>query len=99
MKNVFKIPKSYFTPFLEEVAKYKDGVHPLNMGANKQQVCRLERELHVSLPKRYKEFLMILNGGELFAVPAGTNICQIYFPEEGMRRSGIGYLDDSLDNN
>ena len=90
---------SYFTPFLEEVARYKDGVHPLNVGANKQQVRRLERELGVSLPKRYKEFLMIHNGGELFAVPAGTNLCQIYIPEEGPRRPGIGYLEDSFNKN
>lgn len=52
-------------------------MHHLNVGINIKEIEKLEKNLNIKLPCVYKCFLQQCNGGELFAIPAGTIISEI----------------------
>jgi cell wall assembly regulator SMI1 len=49
---------------------------------------QLEADLKIKLPEVYREFLKICNGGELFAIPAGTILSEVYDPSKGEKKQG-----------
>ncbi|WP_399627922.1 SMI1/KNR4 family protein [Sporosarcina sp. SG10008] len=81
-------------PFLEEINKYADGVHSLNIGVDLDTIEKLEIELNIQIPEIYKDFLLACNGGELF-IP-GTILSEIYIPSFGPKQIGNSYLNDSF---
>jgi len=83
-------------PFFDEINKYKEGIHNLNDGVSDFQINNIEKSFNISLPNIYKDFLKLVNGGELFAIPSGTTISQIYDPSKGTKQEGISYLDESM---
>lgn len=94
--------KKFFTnnkvlkPFFDEINKYADGIHNLNNGIDANNIEQLEKQLNIKLPKVYKEFLQICNGGELFATPSGTVLSEIYDCTRGPMENGGSYLNESL---
>ncbi len=87
---------SYFNDFLEEVKKYTKNIHNLNAGATRKSIEETEVKLGMKLPKRYFEFLLLHNGGELFAIPTGTVLAEVFNVENSQRIKGIAYLDESF---
>lgn len=83
-------------PFFEEINKYVNGVHYLNAGVSIDEIEELEKHLNIKLPCIYKRFLQNCNGGELFAVPAGTVIAEVYVPSKGPMQIGGAYLNESF---
>ena len=71
--------RDYFAPFDTEIEKYAEGVHLLNEGAEEY----------------YREWLKIHNGGELFAVPAGTVLSGLCGDNEPI--TGESYLESNFD--
>lgn len=69
----------------------------MNSGALKEEIHEAEKDLNLKLPNLYKEFLQIYNGGEIFAVPAGTTILKVKEHSEE-RKQGIGYINDAFDS-
>lgn len=96
MAKKFTTNNRILRPFFDELNKYSEGVHNLNEGASPSSIENLERTLGVNLPKIYKEFLQICNGGELFAVPAGTVISEIYDTSKGVKQIGGSYLNEAF---
>ncbi len=85
---------NYLKPFIDEVNKYVEGVHNLNEGVDISVIKECENRLGVQFPQTYKLLLMEYNGGELFALPAGTVLSEIYLKESGEK--GVSYLDEVL---
>ena len=83
LSNVFK-----------EIFKYADGVHVLNPRVNLNHIIEVEKELAVTFPKIYKDFLQVCNGGELF-IP-GTVLAELYHPELGAMKKGTSYINESF---
>lgn len=81
--------------FYDEIEKYSVGIHNLNQGIDAKGIEAYEEKYGMCLPKSLKEFLMISNGGELFALPTGIKIAGILGEEN--RRRGIFYLEDNFD--
>ena len=82
MKSV----NSYFSSFYTEINKYSAGIHILNPGTSESLLSDFENKYNIKLPYYYREWLKINNGGELFAVPAGTILSQLLgdsYPIEG----------------
>lgn len=96
MSKKITINNSNLKPFFEEVNKYADGVHNLNDGIGNDEIEQLEKQLNIKLPLIYKEFLQTCNGGELFAVPAGTVISEVYDPTKGPMQVGDAYLNEAF---
>ncbi|MFK3961884.1 SMI1/KNR4 family protein [Pseudalkalibacillus hwajinpoensis] len=67
---------------LKEIFKYADGVHVLNPGVNLNHIIEVEKELAITFPKIYKNFLQVCNGGELF-IP-GSILSDLYHPDLGV---------------
>lgn len=86
----------YLKPFFDEINKYSEGVHNLNEGADSSAIDCLEEDLKIKLSKNYREFLEICNGGELFAVPAGTVLSEVYISSNSPIKEGTSYLNDSF---
>ena len=84
-----------FKSICEEINKYSKGIHKMNSGALKEDINQAEKDLNVKLPDLYKEFLEIYNGGELFAIPAGTTILKVKEVSEE-KKQGIGYINDAF---
>lgn len=80
--------------FFEEVNKYKNNVHSLNRGVEISHIEQVEKELNITFPKIYKDFLQISNGGEVFIL--GTVLSEIYHPSLGQRNRGASYINDSF---
>ncbi|WP_170272159.1 SMI1/KNR4 family protein [Clostridium tarantellae] len=89
--------KNYFKPFIDELNKYADGVNKLNKGVNINLIEKCENKLKIKLPETYKLFLNKYNGGELFAVPVGITLTEIYIKEKGLKEKGGSYLDETFD--
>lgn len=87
--------KDYFAPFDTEIEKYAEGVHLLNEGAEESAVRAFEGRYAVRLPYYYREWLKIHNGGELFAVPAGTVLSGLCGDNEPI--AGESYLESNFD--
>jgi cell wall assembly regulator SMI1 len=86
----------YFKPFFDEINKYSEGVHNLNEGASSNDIESLEVALRIKLPLNYRKLLELCNGGELFAVPAGTVLSEVYIPSNGAMKRGASYLNESF---
>ena len=86
-----------FKPFLEEINKYVENVHSLNPGVDINYIEQVEKEININVPKIYKEFLQVCNGGELF-IP-GTVLSEIYYPTLGQKRKGTSYINESFKEN
>ena len=86
----------YIKPFIDEVNKYAKDVHKLNKGVSMDLIEECEEKLGIRLPLTYKYFLMMYNGGELFALPSGTVLSEIYIESNGLRKKGVPYLDEVL---
>lgn len=84
---------SEFKSICEEINKYSKGIHKMNPGALKTDIDNAEKELNLKLPNLYRKFLEIYNGGELFAIPAGTTISKVKEVSEE-KKQGIGYIND-----
>ncbi|WP_121616338.1 SMI1/KNR4 family protein [Virgibacillus halodenitrificans] len=80
--------------FFEEINKYADNVHALNPGVDIKYINNVEEELNIKLPKVYKEFLQVCNGGELF-IP-GTVLSEVYYPDLGTKKRGTSYINESF---
>ena len=81
-----KSVNSYFSSFYTEINKYSAGIHILNSGTSESLLSDFEHKYNIKLPYYYREWLKINNGGELFAVPAGTILSQLLgdsYPIEG----------------
>lgn len=52
--------------FVKELNRYSGQLHSLYRGLNKSDIQKLQRELDISLPEMYVEFLMKFNGATLF---------------------------------
>ncbi|WP_315076408.1 SMI1/KNR4 family protein [uncultured Clostridium sp.] len=85
-----------FEPICREIKNYANGIHKMNSGALKTDIEQAEKDLNLKLPNLYKEFLQIYNGGELFAIPAGTTIAKVKESSEE-KKQGIGYINDAFD--
>lgn len=96
MANKFITNNPILRPFFDELNKYSEGVHNLNEGASPSLIENLESTLGIKLPKNYKEFLQICNGGELFAAPAGTVISEIYDASKDTKKIGCSYLNEAF---
>ncbi|MDR1193842.1 MAG: SMI1/KNR4 family protein [Peptococcaceae bacterium] len=83
-----------FALFINEVNKYTEGVHFLNPGAELSVIEGFEKSNNISLPKQYKNFLRLHNGGELFR--PGVVLAAIYNGKTGDKKIGVPYLDESL---
>jgi cell wall assembly regulator SMI1 len=83
-------------PFFDEINKYSEGVHNLNEGAGNNDIESLEVSLKIKLPLNYRKLLGLCNGGELFAVPAGTVLSEVYIPSKGAIKMGTAYLNESF---
>ncbi|MCP3742655.1 SMI1/KNR4 family protein [Rossellomorea sp. BNER] len=81
-------------PFFEEINKYTDNVHSLNKEVELADISKLEIELNIQIPRIYKDFLQVCNGGELF-IP-GTVLSEIYTHSSGTKQRGGSYLNDSF---
>ena len=86
----------YFKPFFDEINKYSEGVHNLNKGISNGEIKGLEVALKIELPIKYTKLLELCNGGELFAVPTGTVLSEVYIPSNGEMKGGASYLNESL---
>ncbi len=62
----------YYKKFYDEVSKYAEGIHVLREGAAEETIEEFEKQYDMRLPANYRKWLLLNNGGELFAVPAGT---------------------------
>lgn len=87
---------NYIKSFKDEIDKYTKGVHNLNKGVSLELIEICEKKLKVKIPLMYKSFLMTWNGGELFAIPVGVELTEVYIETTGPKKRGIGYLDESL---
>jgi cell wall assembly regulator SMI1 len=96
MYKKFSTNNLYFKPFFDEINRYSEGVHNLNEGANISDIEQLELSLKIKLPMNYKKLLEICNGGELFAIPAGTVLSEVYIPSQGPIKNGVSYLNESF---
>lgn len=96
MSSKISANNDYLKPFFDEISKYLEGVHNLNEGANSSDIEHLEVSLKIKLPTNYKKFLEICNGGELFAVPAGTVLSEVYIRSDGPLKEGTSYLNESF---
>ncbi len=94
MTEKYLISNDKLIPFFKEINKYAEGVHVLNEGASLKSIEQVEQQINVRLPKIYKDFLHTSNGGELFAVPSGTVLCEVYDVSSGPRQKGGAYLDE-----
>lgn len=83
-------------PLIDEVNKYADGVHKLNDGISNDEIVQLEKHLNIKLPSVYKDFLQTCNGGELFAIPAGTVISEVHDSSKGSMQRGGSYLNEAF---
>jgi hypothetical protein len=83
-----------YTFFINEVNKYTKGVHFLNPGVEVSVVEEFEKDNNIVLPRQYKDFLQLYNGGELFR--PGTKLAEIYSGKTNEKKIGIPYLDESL---
>lgn len=90
MKSV----EEYFDNFYSEVEKYVDGIHILKKGISEKEVCCFEEIYDICLPYYYREWLKKNNGGELFAIPTGTNIAGVL--GKGEAEKGELYLEDNF---
>jgi cell wall assembly regulator SMI1 len=81
-------------PFFEEINKYADNVHLLNPGIDIYHIEQVEKELDITFPQIYKDFLQVCNGGELF-VP-GTVLSEVYYPSLGSKKRGTSYINESF---
>ncbi|MDG5471422.1 SMI1/KNR4 family protein [Jeotgalibacillus sp. ET6] len=81
------------TAFFYEINKYADTVHLLNPGVDIHYIEQVEKDLHISFPKIYKDFLQACNGGELF-IP-GTVLSEVYSPALGQKKRGASYIHES----
>lgn len=96
MPSEFSTNNLYLKPFFDEINKYSEGVHNLNKGANISDIEQLELFLKIKLPINFKKFIELCNGGELFAVSAGTVLSQVYIPSQGPIKEGVSYLNESF---
>ncbi len=96
MSRKFLTNNLYLKPFFDEINKYSEEVHNLNEGSNIRDIEQLELSLKIKLPINYKNFLEICNGGELFAVPAGIILSEVYISSKGSMKKGVSYLNESF---
>lgn len=94
MKSRYSLENSVLKPFFEEINKYEKGIHKLNEGVDINLIETLEKHLTIKLPLVYKEFLEICNGGEIFAIPAGTIFSEIFDFSKGNEKPNGYYLND-----
>ncbi|MNN11587.1 hypothetical protein D3C81_1245500 [compost metagenome] len=94
MAKKFHSKNEDLQPFFNEINQYTDGVHDLNEGIDLDSIEILEDEHTIKIPKIYKDFLQVCNGGELF-VP-GTVFSELYIPSSGPKQRGGSYLNDSF---
>lgn len=90
MKSV----EQYFSSFYTEVEKYVDGIHVFKDGISEKELSCFEETYNICLPYYYREWLKMNNGGEMFAVPAGTNIAGVL--GNGEAAKGEIYLEDNF---
>ena len=90
MKSV----EQYFNSFYSEVEKYVDGIHIFKESISEEEMCWFEETYNICLPYYYREWLKKNNGGEMFAVPAGTNIAGVL--GKGEAEKGEIYLEDNF---
>ena len=81
-------------PFYNEINNYSVGVHQLNIGARIDEIHNFEEKYKVNLPKVYKDFLQVSNGGEIFF--PGTVFAEVYISQSGPMIDGVFYLDSSF---
>lgn len=93
MKSV----KEYFLSFYTEINKYSSGIHTLNPGISESLLSDFEQKYNIKLPYYYREWLKINNGGELFAVPAGTILSQLLGDSSPIE--GEAYLESNFNMN
>ena len=79
---------------VSELNRYSEGIHILNSGIEEATIEQFEEKSGMCLPSSYKAWLNIHNGGELFALPCGTNFCGILGNTE--REKGVFYLEDNF---
>jgi len=84
-----------FSSFIEEINKYSKGVHMLYPAAPYSCIKEAERELCVTFPQVYIDFLLVYNGGELF-VP-GTELHPVKVPAL-LDSPGLTFLNDIQNN-
>lgn len=81
---------------ISEILKYVEGVHLLNEGVNEDDIKCFEEKFEMHIPNIYRKWLRLYNGGEFFALPAGTNFAGIQGVSE--RKKGVFYLEDNFNN-
>ena len=81
---------------IEEIHKYKDGVHELNPGIDRAIIKAFETKYNINLPEDYKDFLTVYNGGELF-IP-GTVVSGVFDEEKEIKDDNGDYLHLNLTN-
>lgn len=90
MKSV----EEYFDSFYTEIEKYNKGIHIFGEKLPEEEMYCFEETYGICLPHFYREWLKNNNGGELFAVPAGTNIAGVL--GKGTAKKGTLYLEDNF---
>jgi hypothetical protein len=74
--------RARFASFEKQLAKYRPGVHRLNPGASDAALEFAGKQLKLTFPSVYREFLSRWNGGILFGV--GTMLFAIRGPVSGV---------------